>query len=130
MKAILPYTADYGFVMTKWTIEISNLPPQTDEPALRKLLTSRMSTSMQSSFTESQGISTRRSLKRKLSFQVSFASERQMQEAIDILNQAETADGKKMDICKVEEEAPKDDDLKSEEGAPKVDFLKEEGEAP
>ena len=53
-----------------------------------------------------------------------------MQEAIDILNQAETADGKKMDICKVEEEAPKDDDLKSEEGAPKVDFLKEEGEAP
>ena len=32
-----------------------------------------------------------------------------MQEAIDILNQAETVDGQKMDICKVEEEAPKDD---------------------
>ena len=68
--------------MTKWTIEVSNLPPTlTDEPTLRKLLTTRMrrSTSLIGMAAEASIVSTRRSLKRKqLSYQVSFASEREM----------------------------------------------------
>ena len=79
----MPFTAEFPFRLTEWTIEVSNLPPKTDEPALRDLLTSRRN--RQGTGSESS-ISTRRSLKRQLSFKLSFASERDMQEAIDCLN--------------------------------------------
>ena len=66
------------------------------------MLTSRMSSSFGTT-SECGGISTRRSLKKQLSFQVSFASAREMESAIDCLNK-DAFEGKDVVVCKVEED--------------------------
>ena len=62
INSILPFV--HGeFRMTAYTIEISNLPPTTDEPAFKRLLTSRIS-SDRSENDQSSRFSSRRSLKK------------------------------------------------------------------
>ena len=103
INSIVPFAfADMPipFKSTPWTIEISNLSPEMDEPALKRLLTSRLSlelNSQRSEVVENSTEKTKRSLFRQRSFQVSFSSELEMKKAMSCLQES-VIDGLKLDV--------------------------------
>ena len=79
-------------VNQKYRIAIRNLPPETDEPALIRMLTARgmknSDVSCVQKFDDSNSSmlpDTKKNFKRKLSYKLSFKSEVQMIQAIEML---------------------------------------------
>jgi len=103
-----------GVLMAKWftadvlvsgthEIAISNLPPETDEPALIRMLTSRgmkdsdLKVEMQNS-NSTKVSNAKRTLKKKLSFSVSFKSQAEMLAAIKMLKSSKLDDGYNFEV--------------------------------
>ena len=100
-------------VPQQFTIAISNLPAETDEPALIRLMTARgiknsdlSKVCIEIANSNSAKIvlkkdALKKNLKRKLSYQVSFKSEAEMVAAIKMLKSKTFEDGFDFEVCAV-----------------------------
>lgn len=99
-------------VPQQFTIAISNLPAETDEPALIRLMTARgiknsdlskvcIEIANSNSAKIVQKDAMKKNLKRKLSYQVSFKSEAEMVAAIKMLKSKTFEDGFDFEVCAV-----------------------------
>lgn len=116
-------TADV-LVSQRYTIVVSSLPPETDEPALKRMLTQRgMKDSdltnvcvaiedSNSAIKVKEPHHNKKSLKRKLSYKVSFRSEAEMIAAIKMLKSSKYNDGFDFEVNAV---LPKPDGEKDDE---------------
>ena len=99
-------------VPQQFTIAISNLPAETDEPALIRLMTARgiknsdlskvcieIANSNSAKIVKKDAM--KKNLKRKLSYQVSFKSEAEMVAAIKMLKSKTFEDGFDFEVCAV-----------------------------
>ena len=80
-----------------FTIQIGNLPPETDLPTFRRLLSSRVSSF---SMDQTQVVEQGHSFHSQRSFRVSFTSKDEVQQAIESLKAADF-EGYKLGITEV-----------------------------